>query len=142
MKLTVLIENKAARDDLAAEHGLSVYVETGVHNVLVDFGDSGAFADNAEVLGVDISKVDMALLSHGHYDHGNGLPRFFKENATAPVYVNRFSFGKFFIATPKGPHYIGLPRLDEYRDRLILTEGSSQIADGLTIISDLSGYEY
>ena len=48
MKVTVLIENTALRDDLAAEHGLSLLIETGAHTILFDAGQTGAFADNAE----------------------------------------------------------------------------------------------
>ena len=86
--------------------------------------------------------MDLAFLSHGHYDHGNGLPRFFRENSIAPVYISRHAFGKYYIDTPDGPHYIGLPELESYKDRLILTDGSMEIAPGMSIISDIKGYEY
>ena len=84
MKLTVLIENKAVSDLLAAEHGLSVYVETGDRNVLVDFGDSGAFADNAGILGVDISKVDLAFLSTGTMTTVTACPAFSGKTQSPP----------------------------------------------------------
>ena len=80
MKVTVLIENTACREDLAAEHGLSLLIETSTSTILFDAGQTGAFADNAKKLGIDLNTVDFCILSHGHYDHGGGLKRFLEEN--------------------------------------------------------------
>lgn len=38
MKLTVLTENTACRQGLTAEHGLSLYLETGGYKILFDMG--------------------------------------------------------------------------------------------------------
>ena len=52
MKIGVLIENTAPEGScLAAEHGLSFYVEHRGKAVLLDAGASGGFADNAAALG-------------------------------------------------------------------------------------------
>ena len=85
MRIVTLIENTASREDLAAEHGLSLYIETGAVKILFDAGQSAAFTDNAETLGVDLTQVDLAVLSHGHYDHGGGLPHFLSKNKKASV---------------------------------------------------------
>ena len=66
MKLTVLAENTACREDVTAQHGLSLYIETGDKKILFDMGQTDAFAKNAERLGADLSQVDLAVLSHGH----------------------------------------------------------------------------
>ena len=101
MKLVTLIENTTCREDLACEHGLSLYLETGGRRILFDMGQSGAFADNAEKLGVNLSRVDLAIVSHGHYDHGGGMARFWEINRRAPVYVNQHSFEPHFNAAGK-----------------------------------------
>ena len=85
MKLYTLMENTTCRDDLACEHGLSLYMETGTHKILFDTGKTGAFADNAKKMGVDLCQVDLCVLSHGHFDHGGGIARFLEENTKAPV---------------------------------------------------------
>ena len=92
MKITTLMENTASAECYTAEHGLSIFIETKNHVILFDSGASGAFADNAEKLGVDLGKVEMAVLSHGHYDHGGGLLRFMEKNKTAPIYMSACAF--------------------------------------------------
>ena len=83
---TVLVENTPVAG-LAAEHGLSVHLcyerEGHTKRILLDFGQSDAFARDATALDVDLSAVDLAVLSHAHYDHANGLPAFCAANASA-----------------------------------------------------------
>ena len=69
MRIVTLIENTPGAPGCAHEHGLSLYVETGRHTLLLDTGATGAFAANAAVLGLDLGRVDTIVLSHGHYDH-------------------------------------------------------------------------
>ena len=82
MNITSLLENTTAHSDVAVEHGLSLYIETEQHKLLFDMGQTNLFAKNAVVLGVDLSSVDIAVLSHGHYDHGGGLLTFLEQNKT------------------------------------------------------------
>ena len=86
MKITVLIENSAP-EGLIPEHGLSFLLEYRGGRYLLDAGESGAFLLNAHLLGADLGTVEAAFLSHGHYDHGDGFPAFFRVNRTAPVYA-------------------------------------------------------
>ena len=76
MRITTLIENTSCGDGFASEHGISLLIETGKHKILFDAGQSDAFARNAEKLGVDLRDVDLAVLSHGHYDHGGRADTF------------------------------------------------------------------
>src|SRR5208337_3249549 len=71
---------------LLAEQGLSLWVEvsTGqrVTRVLYDFGRSeNVFSHNARILGLDITRLDHLVLSHGHVDHYGALGRVMKETA-------------------------------------------------------------
>ena len=136
MKITALLENTTERDDMQVEHGLSLYIETETHKILFDMGQSDLFAKNAETLGIDLSAVDIAVLSHGHYDHGGGLQTFLALNDKAPVYMNRFAFEPHFNAADK---YIGLDTglettLVEH-DRLRISAETTVLAPGLTLFS-------
>ena len=85
MKIVTLLENTACREDVAIGHGLSQYIETAEHKILLDMGPGTEFAANAEKLGVDLATVDVAVLSHGHNDHSGGLREFFRINDHAKV---------------------------------------------------------
>lgn len=132
MKICVLLENTVRQQNLRCEHGLSLYIETGNHRILFDAGQTGYFADNAEALGVDLRKVDFAILSHGHYDHGGGLHRFLEVNATAPVYLHREAFLPHWSGTQKN---IGLDSTLQHSSRLVFTDDCLKIAEGITLYS-------
>lgn len=134
MKITVLSENTSSCPDIGAEHGLSLYIETAEKKILFDAGQTDLFAKNAEKLGIDLSKVDFAVLSHGHYDHGGGLKKFLEINSDAPVYISHHAFGLHHNGTEK---YIGLdPALAE-SDRLVYTDGSFRIDGKTTLYSPM-----
>lgn len=130
MKIVTLMENTTCREDLTCEHGLSLYIETGDQKILFDAGQSGAFADNAEKLSIDLAQVDFAVLSHGHYDHGGGLGCFLEINQTAPIYLSRYAFEAHHNATGK---YIGLDPALMDSGRLIFVDDKMELGEGITI---------
>lgn len=79
---------------LMAEFGLSLLARSrqgdATREVLVDFGYSPeVMANNLSMLGIDASKIDAAVLSHGHLDHYGGFPAVFAKgsNRQLPLYV-------------------------------------------------------
>ena len=101
MKIHCLIENTSSSPELEAEHGLSLLIETGSHHILFDAGASPAFAENAARMGLDLGRVDAAVLSHGHYDHGGGLLRFLELNPHSPVWASPHAAEPHFNAAGK-----------------------------------------
>ena len=85
MRILNLIEDTPGKEGCLFEHGLSFYVETEKHKLLVDTGATDAFLKNAKVLGVNPQEIDTVILSHGHYDHGGGLLAFADVNDKALI---------------------------------------------------------
>lgn len=131
MKLYTLIENTGHEPGLACEHGLSLYIEACGKKILFDAGKTGAFADNAKRMGVDLSGVELAVLSHGHSDHSGGFLRFFYENNSAPVYLQKSALEDQYGSQGD---YIGLSAELKESDRLRLVGDTCRIGEGLTLI--------
>lgn len=62
------------------EPAFSLYLEVYDKKILFDTGYSDVFLKNAQIAGIDLTKVDFIVLSHGHNDHTGGL-RFLSDNA-------------------------------------------------------------
>lgn len=62
-----------AMDGFESEHGLSFLLEVDQKKILFDTGASDLYKHSAARLGIDLEEVDRIVLSHGHWDHGNGL---------------------------------------------------------------------
>ena len=94
LKITTLIENLPDREGkLKYEHGFSAIVEADGIRVLFDTGQTGAFAENAKHLGIDLSETGAVILSHGHYDHTGGVPALHSIiKKETPVYAGKEFF--------------------------------------------------
>lgn len=132
MRITSLAENTSVSTEILSEHGLSLFIETESTNILFDMGQTDIFLKNAEKLGIDLASVDIAVLSHGHYDHGGGISEFLSLNEKAPVYLNRHAFGKHYHGCEK---YIGLDPSLEVCNRFIFTDDITHVSDGMTLYS-------
>lgn len=83
IKISILCEDQAKMgftDKIfSAQHGLSLFVEAD-RRILFDTGATGIFIGNAGLLGIDVSTADWIVLSHGHWDHTNGLKALHDKN--------------------------------------------------------------
>ncbi len=135
MKIKILTDNKAA-DGFKGEWGLSVYIEQDGKKMLLDTGASPLFAKNAVKCGVDLKSVDLAFLSHAHYDHSNGFGEFFRTNKRAPLYLSgnckENCYGKRWIFSK----YIGIKKgyMKTYTDRLVYTDGLTEIEKDVFLV--------
>lgn len=132
MKIYCLIENTKSNDDFACEHGLSLFIDTGTHKILFDMGASDKYIENAKRLGIDLSQVDFAIISHGHFDHGGGLKAFLEINKTAPIYMSKYSFEPHYNKDKK---YIGIDTSITYSDRIVFVDETKTIDTGVTILN-------
>lgn len=73
MKLAILTDDRVGDSLCITEHGLSILIENKGDRVILDFGQSDRFIHNAQKLGINLDDIGTMVLSHGHYDHANGL---------------------------------------------------------------------
>ncbi|MBQ0004235.1 MAG: MBL fold metallo-hydrolase [Clostridiales bacterium] len=135
LKYTVVVDNIESQT-LRGEWGLCIYIEYGDKKILLDTGASNLFAKNAEALGIDLSQVDIAALSHAHYDHANGMEKFFQLNDKAKFYVQEATSDNCYYRYWFIHKYIGIPKgiLARFSDRIAYTKGKEQIAEGIYIL--------
>ena len=126
MKISMLMENTPFAEGFAFEHGLSIHIEIEHHAILFDMGQSDGFLINAERLGIDLGAVDVAVLSHGHYDHGGGLKAFLSTNTKATVYLSRYAFDRHLSGGERDigldPALAGHARLCSVGEQLVLDD--------------------
>lgn len=140
MRIVTLIENTEGQSGCTAAHGLSFYVETGRHRLLLDAGPSEETLRNAERLGVDLTAVDTVVLSHGHYDHSGGLMPFLAINSRAEVYMQRTADGAYYADdgadAPGGQYrYIGIDPQIAASPQVIFTDGDYVIDEELSLFT-------
>lgn len=142
MIIKVLMEDTSNSPSLKKEHGLSLYIETAGSKILFDMGASNLFLENAKTMGVNISDIDLAVISHGHYDHGGGLNAFLEANEKAKVYIHHKAFEKHFSKKSEKVANIGLDPGLMNHDRIIFTDDIFPINDNLLLFSRVAGSEF
>ena len=138
MKIAVLMENTCGARDCLSEHGLSVYVETEHHKILVDTGASDAFLKNAKKLGVSLEEVDTVVLSHGHYDHSGGLLAFCAINSAARIYLQESALGDYY----HDERYIGVDKRIGMLPQVCRLSGDCVIDEELSIFTNICGRKF
>ena len=140
MRIVNLIENTEGRVGCAFAHGLSFYVETEKHKLLVDLGPSDETFKNAEKLGIDLTQVDTVILSHGHYDHSGGIMTFSNINPTSVIYMQE-SVGEDYYADDgadagdKRYRYIGIDKDILNLPQIRRVQGDHSIDDELELFT-------
>lgn len=135
MKATILIDN-IADSPLKDEWGLCVYIEHEGKKILLDTGASSKFTDNAKKLGIDLSEIDYAVLSHAHYDHADGMEEFFGLNSKAKFYLKEQCkencYGRKLIFSK----YIGIKKgvLGKFDHRIQYVKGDTEITKGVCLV--------
>jgi len=139
MKIVNLIENTEGNPDCVSAHGLSFYVETKNHKLLLDLGPSEDTLKNATALGINLSDVDTVILSHGHYDHSGGIIPFTKINNKAAIYMQAAATDAYFaddgMDAPERYRYIGIDPDIEKLPQLRFISGDTVIDDELELFT-------
>ncbi|SHH76002.1 MBL fold metallo-hydrolase [Clostridium grantii] len=140
MKVITLFENRTISEEYISKHGLSLYIETANHKILFDTGVDDSFIYNASKLGVNLEEIDIAIISHGHYDHGGGLEGFLKINSKAKIYIGKSAFDNHIkIIEGNVKHDIGLNKKLLPNSRFIFVDKIIKIDDELILFADIKG---
>lgn len=138
MKITILTENRTAKRGFLAEHGLSVFIEHNGKKILFDTGQSDVYLHNAKLLGIDLSKTDCIVLSHGHYDHCGGFVNFPTEKNYPVTYIRKNAFLKKFNSNKNEYREIGIPwEYKNYADCISLTDNTAKIDENTYLCSNI-----
>ncbi|MBO4420579.1 MAG: MBL fold metallo-hydrolase [Lachnospiraceae bacterium] len=138
MKIINLIENTEGSTGCACAHGLSFYIETEAHKLLVDLGPSGETLNNAAKLGVDLKNIDTVVLSHGHYDHSGGIMPFSEINDKAKIYMQKTAMLDYYaddgiVPDAERYRYVGIDKRIAELKQVVFLNGDCKIDDELEI---------
>ncbi len=87
-KVTILYDAFSDSKELTKDWGFSALVEHDGRRILFDSGNNAEiFEHNVKLLGVDLTKIDFAVISHRHADHATGVKYLLKVNPTVTIYV-------------------------------------------------------
>lgn len=144
MKFTFLSDNKTEKSVCLAEWGLSILIESEGNKVLFDVGASPLFAENAKNLGVDLSDVEAVAISHGHYDHTEGMESFCDINKLALIYVHKEALSPAFGTAADGhieDYNCGIRWSKEFiekiKNRTVFTEDVVKLNDNMTLVGNI-----
>ncbi len=86
--LTVLYDNYPFQAGCDTDWGFSALIEGLDKTILFDTGTKGdILLRNLETLKIDLDRVDLIVISHGHEDHTGGLAAVLKKKPGLPVYA-------------------------------------------------------
>lgn len=132
MKITSLIDNCTTEPGIETEHGMSLYIEMDDgRRLLFDMGSGEMFMRNAGRLGIDVGDVDVAVVSHGHNDHGGGLGTFLRCNSRARVHIREAAFEEHWSLKPDGLKSRALDERLRMSPRLIFCREAENIGPGM-----------
>jgi 7,8-dihydropterin-6-yl-methyl-4-(beta-D-ribofuranosyl)aminobenzene 5'-phosphate synthase len=100
-RITILYDAFGKSSNLKKDWGFSAFVEYDGKRILFDTGNNAdTFARNVKALGIDLKKLDFAVISHRHGDHTSGLNYLLSVNPSVKIYAPKEAFGVFGAALP------------------------------------------
>src|SRR5258708_35384605 len=86
-RVAILYDAFSDSKELTKDWGFSALVEHDGKQILFDSGNNAEiFEHNVKLLGVDLTKIDFAVISHRHSDHATGVKYLLKVNPAGWVY--------------------------------------------------------
>ncbi len=87
-RVTIIYDAFGAPSELERDWGFAALIEYAGRRILFDTGnDAKIFERNVERLGIDLTRLDAAVISHRHGDHTSGLSYLLEVNPTVKIYT-------------------------------------------------------
>lgn len=143
LRITTVSENSVSMGiGLKAEHGLGYYIENDGLRMFFDTGQGLVFEDNLKAMGIPISGISHAVLSHGHYDHAGALKAVVENNPDIKVVAHPEAFNpKYLSYDNQSFHYIGvhqkISELESLGASVILSSEPFEISPGITTTGEI-----
>jgi 7,8-dihydropterin-6-yl-methyl-4-(beta-D-ribofuranosyl)aminobenzene 5'-phosphate synthase len=100
-RVTIVYDAFGKSSPLKKDWGFSAFIEYNGKRILFDSGNNAdTFSQNAKTLGIDLKKLDFAVISHRHGDHTSGLNYLVSVNPGVRIYAPKEGFGVFGAALP------------------------------------------
>lgn len=131
------------RAGLKQDFGFSCVVNYNGKTILFDSGtDAKIFESNLKALKIDLRKIDIAVVSHGHYDHTGGFDYLLSVNPKVKIYLPNdfFSLGapvKFPFRETEPAAAKTLPKDEQYFRGERAVEGMLTVPTGRFWKSDV-----
>ena len=156
-RVTILYDAFGKPSGMKKDWGYSALVEYGGKHILFDTGNNAEiFAQNVKVSGVDLKKLDFAVISHRHGDHTGGMNYLLTVNPQVKIFAPKEGFGVFGASMP-GTFYrqdASLPDYMRYYNgkppqtmtfgtpwpsaNFVLIDGVMEAAPGVSVIATVS----
>lgn len=118
-KLTVLYDAFGKDKALDKDWGYAALIEVDGKRILFDTGNNGdILKKNAAAKNIDLSKLDLVVMSHRHGDHMGGLAYVLSINPKVKIYAPKEGFGVYGGDLPSTfyPKDASLPAEQRYYD--------------------------
>lgn len=121
LRITILCDNVVGYPFGIGEHGFAAYLEHDGECILFDTGSGKGLIANALTFGCDLARVKKVCLSHGHFDHTEGLAQFLQLTKGVEVYAHPGMFqeryGERRVGERTVRRFIGIPHRREYLEQ-------------------------
>ena len=156
-RIKILYDAFGKPSGMKKDWGYSALVEYGGKHILFDTGNNAEiFAQNVKVSGVDLKKLDFAVISHRHGDHTGGMNYLLTVNPQVKIFAPKEGFGVFGASLP-GTFYrqdASLPDYMRYYNgkppqmitggtpwpsaNFVLIDGVTEAAPGISVLATVS----
>jgi 7,8-dihydropterin-6-yl-methyl-4-(beta-D-ribofuranosyl)aminobenzene 5'-phosphate synthase len=157
-RITILYDAFGKPSGMKKDWGYSALVEYGGKHILFDTGNNAEiFAQNVKVSGVDLKKLDFAVISHRHGDHTGGMNYLLTVNPQVKIFAPKEGFGGVFGSSLPETFYrqdASLPDYMRYFNgkppqtmtsstpwrgaNFVLVDSVTEAAPGISVISTVS----